>query len=99
MNIFAFPEFQPILYISIKDRGKMAVPVKISIEQLAESLNGLSASERNRLKSLLHNHWFQTEEVNETIFKLLEESLEQHKEGEFRPSEDILRDSKEKYGL
>ncbi len=77
----------------------MAIPVKISLEQLAESLNKLSASERRKLKSLLHNHWFEKEEVNQVITELLQKSSEQHRKGEFRPSEVILRESKEKYGL
>lgn len=77
----------------------MAIPVKISIEQLAESLNSLSVSERKRLKSLLHNQWLEKEDVNETIMELLHKSTEQHRKGETRPSVDVLRESKEKYGL
>ena len=77
----------------------MAIPVKISVEQLAETLNTLSVSERERLKSLLHNQWFEKEEVNETISQLLQKSSEQHRKGETRSSADVLRESKEKYGL
>ncbi|MHA6279832.1 hypothetical protein ACXYMT_06590 [Salinimicrobium sp. CAU 1759] len=77
----------------------MAIPVKISLEQLAESLNNLSVSERKKIKSLLNNQWFEKEDVNEKILELLKKSSEQHRKGETRPSEDILRESKEKYGL
>lgn len=77
----------------------MAVPVKISIEQLAETLNGLSVSEREELKPLLDSQWYETEDMNFIINGLLDKSSEQYRQGKFRSSEEIIRESKDKYGL
>lgn len=77
----------------------MGIPVKISIEQLAETLNSLSVSEKKELKSLLDDQWFETREVNHTISEILSKSTDQHRQGKTRSSEDVIRESKEKYGL
>ncbi|MDT0645328.1 hypothetical protein RM545_01385 [Zunongwangia sp. F260] len=77
----------------------MEIPLKISVEQLAGVLNNLSASERKALKSLLNNEWYESEEVNHIVSGLLSKSSEQHLQGTVRASEDVIRESKEKYGL
>lgn len=74
----------------------MAIPVNVSIEQLAETLNSLTVSEKEELKSLLDNTWFETEEVNQTISEILSKSTDQHREGKIRASEDVIRESKQK---
>lgn len=75
------------------------IPLKISLEQLAETLNSLSSSERDTLISLLDVQWNETQKMNTTIQELLGKSSEQHLEGKSRVSEDVIRDSREKYGL
>ena len=77
----------------------MAIPLKISLEQLAEALNSLSVSEREELKSLLENQWYEIVEIDQTIQEILSKSTAQHQQGKFRASDDIIREAKEKYGL
>ncbi len=75
------------------------IPLKISIEQLAETLNSLSGTERDTLISLLDDQWNETQKMNNTIQDLLGKSSEQHLKGKSRASENVIRDSREKYGL
>jgi hypothetical protein len=77
----------------------MAIPLNISLEQLAETLNSLSGSERETLLTLLDDQWNEKQKINRTIKELLDKSSEQHRQGKTRASEDIIRESKEKYGL
>lgn len=77
----------------------MSIPVKISLEQLAETLNSLSVTEREALKRLLDNQWKETAEVNNIVEELLKKSTEEHRQGKIRSAEDVIRESKEKYGL
>lgn len=75
------------------------IPLKISLEQLAETLNSLSCSERDALISLLDDQWNETQKENPIIQELLHKSVEQHLQGETRAAVDVIRESKEKYGL
>ena len=77
----------------------MAIPLNISLEQLAETLNSLSGPERDTLLNLLDDQWNEKQKVNLTIQELLDKSSEQHRQGKTRSSEDIIRESREKYGL
>lgn len=48
---------------------------------------------------MLNSQWFEIEENNQTITEILKESTNQHEQGKFRTSEDVIQESKEKYGL
>ena len=77
----------------------MAIPANISLEQLAETLNKLSVSEREQLRDLLDHQWNETAEDNYAINELLSKSIEEHRQGKVRASENIINESKKKYGL
>lgn len=69
----------------------------LTITQLAEILNNLSPSEKAELIEKLGKIKLQGE--NEIIQELLQKSIAQHNSGKARSSAEILRESKEKYGL
>ena len=79
----------------------MPLYLNISIEQLAETFKKLSTADRVRLKILLGEEWFEFESAEETktIQELLKISQKQHLEGKSRHFENIINDSKKKYGL
>jgi glucosamine 6-phosphate synthetase-like amidotransferase/phosphosugar isomerase protein len=79
----------------------MPLNLNISIEQLAETFRKLSKSDRARLKTLLGEEWFEfkSDEDTKTIHELLKISQKQHQEGKSRHFENIIEDSKKKYGL
>lgn len=79
----------------------MPLNLEISIEQLAEVFKNLSDADRVRLKILLGEEWFEFENAEETktIQELLMISQKQHIEGKSRHFENIIEDSKKKYGL
>ncbi len=79
----------------------MPLNLNISIEQLAETFKKLTDADRVRLKILLGEEWFdfETAEESKTIQELLKISQKQHLEGKSRQFENIIEDSKKKYGL
>jgi hypothetical protein len=79
----------------------MPLNLNISIEQLAESFKKLSYSDRARLKTLLGEEWFEfkSDEETKTIQELLKISQKQHLEGKSRHFENIIEESRKKYGL
>jgi len=72
-----------------------------SVKELAENFRRLSPSERVELRSMLGEEWFlsRSEDERLTIHSLLRKSKDQLISGEGRPAENILRESKKKYGL
>ncbi len=73
--------------------------MNISIEELAETLKKLTPEEQQKLKSLLGEEWFSTNFISRTIQELLNKSIKEHENSESQNYENILKDSKEKYGL
>jgi len=73
----------------------------ISIEELAASFKKLDPLERNQLKELIGEEWFETarEEELDLIRQLLDKSLEEVRLGKVRPSEHVIQESRKKYGL
>jgi hypothetical protein len=78
----------------------MPLNLNISIEQLAETFRKLSKSDRVRLKALLGEEWFDFKsDETKTIQELLKISQKQHLEGKSRHFENIIEESRKKYGL
>jgi len=79
----------------------MPLNLNISLEQLAETFRKLSKSDRARLKTLLGEEWFEfkSDEETKTIQELLNISQRQHLKGKSCHFENIIEDSKKKYGL
>lgn len=77
----------------------MALTIEIPIEQLAKALKKLSDSERVKLKSLVGEEWFVKEESVRLVQDLVKKSRKEHEEGNSHNYEDIIADSKKKYGL
>jgi hypothetical protein len=73
----------------------------LTVEELAENLKKLSASEKLQLRSLLGEKWFidLSEGERTTIEALLKKSREQLSQGKGIPAENILEESRKKYGL
>ena len=73
----------------------------ISIEELAASFKKLNPSEKNKLKDLIGEKWFEAarEEELDLIRQLLDKSNEQIRRGEYKSSENILNESKKNYGM
>ncbi|MCM4161739.1 hypothetical protein FHG64_14620 [Antarcticibacterium flavum] len=72
-----------------------------TIEELAENLKKLSPSEKSQLRSLLGEKWFidLSEDERTIIQSLLEKSKKQLEQGKGIPAENILEESRKKYGL
>ena len=75
--------------------------IEQSVKELAENFKRLSATEKEELRIMLGEEWFssRSEEERLTIHSLLRKSKDQLKRGEGRPAENILHESREKYGL
>lgn len=73
----------------------------ISLEEMAENFRNLTPSEKMKLRSLLGDEWFVTssDEEREIINSLIEKSADQHRKGETKSFENILQESRKKYGL
>lgn len=73
----------------------------ISIEEMAENFRNLTPSEKMKLRSLLGDEWFVTssDEEREIINSLIEKSVDQHRKGETKSFENILQESRKKYGV
>ncbi len=74
---------------------------KINVEELAENFKVLSIEDRAKLKAILGEEWFVTtsEEEQLLIKSLIEKSVDQHKKGETKSYENILQESRKKYGM
>ena len=74
---------------------------KINVEELAENFKVLSIEDRAKLKAILGEEWFVTtsEEEQLLIKSLIEKNVNQHKKGETKSYENILQESRKKYGM
>ncbi|MEP6260320.1 MAG: hypothetical protein ABJ092_01990 [Gillisia sp.] len=73
----------------------------ISLEEMAENFRNLTPSEKMKLRSLLGDEWFVTssDKEREIINSLIEKSVDQHRKGETKSFDNILQESRKKYGL